>query len=289
MRILEFLVSNVLYIIWFIIYFCIAWGIVWLITNGDTVTSLIIVSAIYTFSVTLALSPIGEELLRLMESCRLPVTNEEKNYLMPLFEEVYENAKELDPKLNDGIQLYIMDAMYVNAFAIGRKTIAVTRGAIETFTADELKGILAHEFGHMTHGHTKALLLSVIGNLFFSVIVWILRLLLNIVQFISNMFGFISVLGFVIMVVAFFIRLYINALIFIFDVLSQIILSVNSRTNETQADTFAYEIGYGRELISGLYLLQKISINADVGLLDKARASHPHTAYRIGHLEKLED
>ena len=46
--------------------------------------------------------------------------------------------------------------MYVNAFAIGRNTIAVTMGAIETFSSDELKGIIAHEFGHLSNGDTNS-------------------------------------------------------------------------------------------------------------------------------------
>jgi len=103
-----------------------------------------------------------------------------------MFEEVYQNAKEVNPKINDGIKLYIMDAMYINAYAIGQQTVAVTREAIESLAPDQLKGVLAHELGHITHGHTKALLLSVIGNFYFSIIVWIFRLLFSIAQTISN-------------------------------------------------------------------------------------------------------
>jgi len=287
--ILKFLESNILYIIWFIVYFCIAWFIAWMIFSGDTLISFVVVSVMYAFSITIALSPIGEELLRVLENCRLPATQAETDYLMPLFEEVYENSKEINPGLNNGIQLYIMDAMYVNAFAIGRQTVAVTRGAIETFTPDELKGILAHELGHMTYGHTKALLLSLIGNIYFAAIVWVLRLLLNVINFISGAFAFTSVLGFVIAIFAFLIRLYINLLLLIFVNLSEVILAINSRVNEIQADTFGFEAGYGRELISGLYLLQKISINTELDILEKAKATHPHIAYRIKNLEELEN
>ena len=63
---------------------------------------------------------------------------------------------------------------------------------------------------------------------------------------------------------------------------------MNSRTNEIEADIFAYDIGYGRELTASLYLLQKISLSTGVGLMEKMKASHPHMAYRIAHLEKLE-
>ena len=66
------------------------------------------------------------------------------------------------------------------------------------------------------------------------------------------------------------------------------ILALNSRTNEIEADTFAHDIGYGKELTTSLYLLQKISLNTGVGLMERMKASHPHMAYRIAHLERLE-
>jgi len=205
-----------------------------------------------------------------------------------MFEEVYQNAKEINPKLNSGIQIYIMDAMYINAFAMGRKTISVTRGAMETFTADELKGIIAHELGHITHGHTKALLLSVIGNFYFSIIVWIFRLVGFVIQLISNIVSHFSILGMVFSFLTLISRILIDLSVLVFINFSQIILATNSRTNEIQADGFAYEIGYGRELISSLYLLQKISMNAKMKLMEKMKASHPHLAFRISYLETLE-
>jgi len=283
----TFLRSNILYIVWFLLYFSIAWFIL-----GANLNSLIIVTIIYSISIGAALSPIGEMLLRLLENCREPATEEELRYLMPLFEEAYQSAKEINPKINNGIKLYIMDAMYVNAFAIGRQTVAVTRGAMETFTADELKGILAHELGHMNYGHTKALLLAFIGNIFFSIIVMLFRLILYTIQFISSVVAHLNNFNIVVVVfalLAFIMRVFVNISVFLFINLSQMILALNSRANETQADTFAYEMGYGRELISGLYVLQKISLNTHVKLIDQMKATHPHTALRIAHLERLEN
>jgi len=287
MRAIKFLGSNWSYVLWFVIYYTLAGFILGAILD-NLLTGFIIVSITYGASVTLALSPAGEAILRATEGCRKPATGQEQNYLIPMFEEVYQNAKAISPKLNDGIKLYIMDAMYVNAFAIGRKTVAVTKGAMETFTADELKGILAHELGHMEYGHTKALLLAVIGNFFFSIIVWAFRTLLNIIQFISDIVAQINVLGAVFSFLTLIFRGYVNLVTFSFSNLSQIILALNSRINELQADKFAHEIGYGRELISGMYLLQKISINADVSIVERWKASHPHLADRIRSLEKLE-
>ena len=62
----------------------------------------------------------------------------------------------------------------INAFAAGWEqhdsVIAVTRGAMERLTRDELQGVVAHEFGHILHGDAR-LNMRLIGH------VWGLQLL----------------------------------------------------------------------------------------------------------------
>jgi Zn-dependent protease with chaperone function len=76
--------------------------------------------------------------------------------------------------------VYVMDRESgINAFAAGHTThdaaVAVTRGALESFTRDELQGVVAHEFSHILNGDMRLnvrlmgllfgiLLLSVIGR-----------------------------------------------------------------------------------------------------------------------------
>ncbi|MDX8387967.1 MAG: M48 family metalloprotease [Ghiorsea sp.] len=54
--------------------------------------------------------------------------------------------------------IFILEQRSINAFAAGygqRDTaIAVTRGAIEMLSRDELQGVIAHEFSHVLHGDT---------------------------------------------------------------------------------------------------------------------------------------
>ena len=271
--------KNYIYIIWVIVYFYIAWYIL-----GADRDSFFLVFFLYGISISIALSPIGEALLRFIEKVRPVSTREEKEYLLPIFEEVYENAKQKDTRLSSNIKLYIIDNMYVNAFAIGRKTIAVTMGAIQTFSQDELKGVLAHEFGHISNGDTKALLLSTIGNGIFSILIVLLRIVMLIIEVVFSLMKipFLDVFA----VLA---RFIFDIGIIAFSYLSQILLSVNSRQNELWADRFAFDIGYGEELVSSLYILQKISLLSNISLLDRLKASHPNTAKRIAQLERLLD
>ena len=282
MRFLSFLKENVLYIIWFMINLALGWLVL-----GANLTALWLVCVIYAFSIGIALCPIGEWLLRLIEGCRQVSTQREKEYLHPIFEEVYENAKQVKPELNNNIKLYIVDEMYVNAYAIGRKTIAVTQGAIETFSQEELKGIIAHEFGHMAYGHTKALLLTTIGNMLFTCIVVFLRIIMMIIQVLTCAFS--GGNGIISTILNIMFRTSFELSLFVFVNLGEIILAMNSRKNEYKADEFALEAGFGEELKESLYILQKISMQGKMSLSERIKASHPHTAKRIEHLEQLSE
>ncbi|MBM4370716.1 MAG: M48 family metallopeptidase, partial [Deltaproteobacteria bacterium] len=56
--------------------------------------------------------------------------------------------------------VFVLDAEPgINAFAAGRTpedaAVAVTRGALETFSRDELQGVIAHEFSHILNGDMR--------------------------------------------------------------------------------------------------------------------------------------
>ena len=279
---MQLIKNNYMYVLWFIVYFTIVWCLF-----GANTDAFILTCLIYAISISIALSPIGEWLLRFFESARPLRTNEELEYLQPLFEEVYENALEENPKLSKEIKLYIIDVMFVNAFAMGRKTIAVTKGAIETFSQEELKGVLAHEFGHISHGHTKALLLTVVGNFILSFFVFLFRTFIKIMGFISSIFASTSPAMLIVNIINWIFSILFEITFFLFIYLGQIILSLNSRSNEYQADSFAYEIGFGEELTQSLYLLQKINMTQKMTLKEKLTSSHPHLAQRIERLENM--
>lgn len=284
MTFIRFLKANVIYLIWFCIYFTIAW----LIFGADWDAAIIVGSA-YAVSILIALSPVGEYILRMLEGCKFPQTKQEVEYLMPLFDEVIQEARAENPDLNIGIRIYITDDMYVNAFAIGSQTVAVTRGAIATFSREELKGVIAHELGHMFHGHSKALLIATIGNLIFTIIIFGIRLMLNISQLLFTIASKYASNGWIFVAVSFLFKVLLDIGVLLFMYLGQVILACNSRSNEYQADQFAQEIGYGENLIKALYLLQKTSFHGKLSLSDRLKASHPHLSERIRHLEDLEE
>lgn len=268
------LFSNIVYILWAGVYILITYYIL-----GATNVSLMFAVGLYAISITIALSPIGEVILRFMENARKP-NEREKEYLLPIFEEVYENAKNEYPKLSKHIKIYIIDKGFVNAFAMGRNSIAVTGLAINTFSPEELKGILGHELGHIAHGHTKALLLTLVGNAIFSLAIIFLRFILwciDIVMIVTKNTGAIIVLT--------IIHFLFDIAFILFTFFGNILLAINSRSNEYQADKFSYTIGYGEELTEALYSLQTLHIPTKISLRDRLTSSHPHIASRISRLE----
>lgn len=252
---------------------------------GGTAKSFLIVLIVYAVSLLIGFSPLGEKLLRLLNRVRPLETKRETEYLQPLFEEVYAHAKEKHKHLRT-IEIGIIDNMTVNAMALGRKTIAVTKGAMQTFTEEELKAVMAHEVAHLIHGDTMATMYAIIGNGILSVFVLVARLFLLLLDWVQNALnGKRSFLA----VFMFLLRLYFEFSIWMLNFGLQVILSVNSRKNELQADRFSYAIGYDTDMIEALYLLEKISLGDNSSLIQKMIASHPRITLRIKHLEELDE
>lgn len=252
---------------------------------GGTLKSFIIVFIFYRISLIIGFSSLGEKLLRLLNRVRPLETKREKEYLQPLFDEVLACAKAKNKRLRK-IELCIVDDMTVNAMALGRKTVAVTKGAMQTFSPEELKAIMAHEVGHIAHGDTIAMLYTIIGNGIFSLLLLFVRVCLLLLDWIQSLF---SGKHSIISAVMFLLRLYLEICILIFNFGMQVIISVNSRKSEFSADMFSYSIGYDSDMIEALYLLEKISLGDNSSIIQTMTASHPRLTLRIKNLEALDE
>ena len=252
---------------------------------GGTAKSFLIVLVIYAISLIIGFSSLGEKLLRLLNRVRPLETKRETEYLQPLFDEVYLRAKGKFKMLRS-IEVCVIDNMTVNAMALGRRTIAVTKGALQTFTEEELKAVIGHEIAHLVHGDTMATMYAIIGNGIFSVFVLVARLFLLLLDWVQNTFngkrGFLSIL-------ILLLKLYFDFSIWILNFGLQVILSINSRKNEFKADMFSFVIGYDSDMIEALYLLEKISLGDNSTIIQKMVASHPRITLRIKNLEELDE
>ena len=103
---------------------------------------------VYGISIVIALSPVGEFIIRLQTGCRKIKRVEQINFIEPLFREVYDKARQADPSIPDDVRLFMNSDETPNAFATGRKTICVTEGLLHV-PEEQIKATLSHEFGHI--------------------------------------------------------------------------------------------------------------------------------------------
>lgn len=234
---------------------------------------------IYFISLTIALSPIGEWILRLQTGCKEITRKDYLSRLEPLFNEVYAEAKRTDPSLNDDIKLYMSNEPSANAFATGRKTICLTKGFL-SFSDEEIKATLAHEFGHLSNKDTDFILLVTVGNLIVSLMFILYRVIL---YFIGIMVTFASE-GIAALISTIFIDIILVALMWGWTKLGTLLVLHSSRQNEFAADKFAYDCGYGDSLVS---VLDNITGSGEQGLWANLASTHPDSDERIGHLHNL--
>jgi len=276
---LNFVKHNPLYLACSVIYYLLA-----SFALGARWYSFLLAFVFYAVSLAIVFSPLGEKLLRVVEQVRKLEMRHEKEYLIPIIQEVYDNAKEKNPELG-GIELCIVESIDVNACAIGKHTVALTRGAIETFNEDGLKALLAHEIAHIVHGDTIATLYTMVGNGLFTAFILINKGFLFVVDLITAMLtrsGFARIM-------LILTRYSFELTIIVFMFLMQAVMAINSRKNEYRADRYAYELGYGEELVEAFLLLKKMQMGDSRKIIKKMLASHPRLSARIGKLEDLID
>ena len=278
-RLFLMLKTNAWYLLWFFVYYYYTCSFLLPIFKLNT-----FIVCLYIYGISLLIAYfLGDIILCWIEGARPIETKREKEYLIPIFEEVYQDVKDIYPALPK-IQLNIIDSLTVNAMAFGNHTIAITQGAIETFNYEELKGVLAHEISHIYHKDTKAVIMNTIGNGIFTILIVAIKLILKLFEFIAKMYK-----STVVQAVFNLIRFVFELWIFVVLWLGKLILSLNSRNNELKADKFAYEAGYGEQLIDALYIIQKMSLGQKMDLVMRIQASHPRVSKRIGKLEALVD
>ena len=279
----KFVKTNPQYLLCSVLYYLIAAYFL-----GGVFVSFVVALLAYVISLFIAFTPLGENLLRFFEHVRKIETKQEKAYLLPLFQEVYMRAKEHNPKLGH-LELCVIDRMIVNACALGKHTIAVTKGAIEAFSEEELKAMMAHEIAHILYGDTIARLYMTVGNGIFTVFVLISQAIIFIAEWIEilstkskSSFSFAWV--FITLI-----KLLFTLMLLVAQFLMRVVMSFSSRKSEFRADFYAYKLGYGQKLVEGLYLMEKLQLSTNATVIQKMTANHPRITSRIERLETLLD
>lgn len=243
----------------------------------------------YMISVVIALSPIGEFIIRLQTGCKRIRRVEQINFIEPLFREVYEKAKKADPSIPDDVQLFINSDTTPNAFATGRKTICVTEGLLHV-PENQIKATLGHEFGHISHKDTDLIMLVSVGNLIVSGFILFIRAIIVLFQ-VASAIGCLFVGGSEGAIARGMTALWNAIITAIVGGLTKLWTKIGvwlvmkaSRDNEYGADEFAFNLGYGNDLC---IMLDSFDGEGATGLFATLESSHPQKDDRIAKLQQL--
>lgn len=267
-----------------IIFLILNMGLYVLLLGGTESPEMIPIGiGLFFVSVIIALSPIGEFVLRMQAGCKSVKKMAKKNpelanRLQPLFDEVYARAKAEDPTISNKVQMFVSKDMQPNAFATGRRTVCVTQGLL-SLPDEQIKGILAHEFGHIAHKDTDTLLVVMVSNMLLSVIFFVYRFIINIalavVEDSDNIFGSLG---------AFIGRLLVDLILVglmrLWTKFGVLLCMHSSRRNEYAADKFACEIGYQNDIYNALECIAGDCVKPE-GFFASISSSHPDTPSRL--------
>ena len=251
--------------------------------------ALLIGIVLYFVSLLIALSPIGEWILRLQTGCKKIKNDEQRNFIETIFREVYDKARAQDPSISDKVKIYMNHDEAPNAFATGRKTICVTEGMLY-MPVEQIKATLGHEFGHLAHKDTDLILVVAVGNLIVSAFILLFRLAIDLVHLLfvfSSVFvgGSEGVFGALISTVYHLaMTAVVVGLTWIWTKIGVLLVMKSSRANEYEADEFSFRLGYGNELCA---LLNSFSGTNANGLFANLVSSHPDKDDRIARLQEL--
>lgn len=234
---------------------------------------------VYGLSLAIALSPIGEWILRIQTGAKKIVRKEHLHRLEPLFNEVLYKAKQIDPSLPDDVQLFISDDKSANAFATGRKTVCLTKGFLD-YTDEQIKAAFAHELGHLSHKDTDLILIISVGNM----IVTTLFVLFRIMSMLTGIIFSFASRSFGTLITTILIDVVLVAMMWIWTKIGTMLVMHSSKQNEFAADEFALNCGYGDSLA---YIIDTFDGAGNTGLWANLSSSHPDNDQRIAKLQEL--
>ncbi len=222
------------------------------------------------------------------------LTPEETARVRPLFEEVLNSSNKKYgtdysyDKLNIRVDRVTTD---INAFVCYTKTVVIMKYLLDSLNDNQVKGILAHELGHLHYKDTViggatmySYIPSLIVQYIMMAVIWVLDKVMRLFNALGA--GILSLFLSIPLLIGYYPLMLAN--IIMINVLDYFSL-FSSRRGEYRADAFADSLGFGIGLKDSLVLMkgeEKKLNNRLVMWWREAHSTHPHLEKRIMKLGK---
>lgn len=206
---------------------------------------------------------------------------EEKDYIQSYIDKIIARNNQKRKEYH----FYIDETSEINAAAFGINNILVTRGTMIAAkqTPGLLEGLLAHEMGHLTYGHSFVLSFILVME---TCGIASGHILDKLNWLFAEVLSRIPLLGLAFVLVSFCISA-IFIVLGLFNKITDYIILWFLRQDEHAADEYACKIGFGNELLHDLELLEKEPMSQDKkGLLTNINNDHPSLPHRIETIKK---
>jgi heat shock protein HtpX len=242
----------------------------------------------------------------LITKLQMPIRSlraDEAQRLMPIVSELAPRAGLVSPELG----AIVTDE--INAFAVGRRSksaVFVTQPALEQWNDTELRGVLAHELGHVHNNDSLALAFFIsLGSLagwVARIADWFLRLLDQVVRRTADELQashqgqsaaqLAQIFGFLFRMFIWIFVLVLRAYFWVCDKVAQLAVQAQSREVEFAADAFAARMGHAGELSQALAKIEGLhapppETDPLARLMSNLFATHPPTAERLARLRAI--
>lgn len=245
--------------------------------------SFIISTLVYGITVLIMISPIGEAIVRLFCGAKTIERRDWQNKLNIVMQSIKTSAETRNISIPEEIKIFYISSPIPNCFSIGR-SICISSSLLDS-DISVIKGCVAHETAHLVSYDSVATLLVNIGNLPMMAIFALLQGLSSINRF-TSMFNRSIIIGLIHFFVA--AMLFVPRIILrVFLGITRLIMSVGSRQKEFEADRFAVEMGFGRELRHALLQTDFESQTETRGLWQNLISAHPSVHDRVGRIDSL--
>ncbi|MGE6630601.1 M48 family metalloprotease [Bacillus sp. NPDC077027] len=281
---------NYAYIIWSMITIIIAILILSKVMSLPIMKATLLIFMLFGIIFLLNYGLVGDWRNRIRLGLRRPATLEERKYLEQINDEVFQRVRSQYLHLKKA-DLFLINEEYVNAYALGFRTIGLTIGAVRNLSNEEIKAVIAHEYAHLANKDTLQLILFNTSFTILSIVLWpiyIIAIGLGIIfAFLEGMVGqskgsiSVSLMNAFITILNWTHQSYCRIGIYF--------VNFGSRDFEYRADEVAAKAGYGKGLLSFFYKLEKTDNDIRKGFLTLLASTHPYTSYRIENIEKFLD